>query len=82
MNLRLKAKIIERYGTQADFAIAVGEHEPTISKVIRGRWSLDSARQERWANALGCDLSIFDHDSKRPGAVPFPIPFPKRGRSS
>ena len=56
MNLKLKIKIIERFGTQADFAQAVNENESLISRVIRGRRSLADERKKRWAGALGCDV--------------------------
>jgi plasmid maintenance system antidote protein VapI len=36
-NLKLKAKIIERFGTQADFARVTGLKEDRISRFINGR---------------------------------------------
>jgi transcriptional regulator with XRE-family HTH domain len=52
MNLKLKAKIVERFGTQADFGEAIGIDDSIISKIIRGRRTLDSEKQIVWAQAL------------------------------
>ncbi len=54
MNLKLKAKIVEKYGTQADFAPVINTDESLISKIIRGRRKLDTEMQFVWAKALGC----------------------------
>ena len=54
MNLKLMAKIIERYGTQADFAQVVDMDDSLISKIIRGRRTLDPDKQFEWAEALDC----------------------------
>ena len=54
MNKILKAKIVERFGTQADFANAIDTDETIISRIIRGRRQLDSEKQLIWAKALGC----------------------------
>lgn len=56
MNLILKAKIIENYGTQADFAQVVGIDETIVSRVVRGRRALDEGNKSMWAEALGCRL--------------------------
>jgi plasmid maintenance system antidote protein VapI len=53
MNLTLKAEIVRRYGSQANFAQAMKTHEPIISQVIHGRRNLEPEEQERWAQALG-----------------------------
>jgi transcriptional regulator with XRE-family HTH domain len=55
LNRKLKAKIIEEYGTQADFADAIGTDEPFVSRVVRGRRTLDLERQSVWAKELGCN---------------------------
>lgn len=52
MNLRLKARIIELFGTQSDFARAIKEDETLVSRIIRGRRSLDPDQMEKWAVAL------------------------------
>lgn len=54
MNKKLKLKIIETFGTQADFSMAVGEHESNVTRVIRERRTLSDERKERWAKALNC----------------------------
>jgi len=54
MNLKLKEKIVEKYGTQADFAQVIEMDDSLISKIIRGRRKLDPEKQIEWANALGC----------------------------
>jgi plasmid maintenance system antidote protein VapI len=54
MNKILKAKIVERFGTQADFAEAIDTDETIISRIIRGRRQLDTVKQLIWAKALGC----------------------------
>lgn len=55
MNLKLKARIIERFGTQADFGEAIGMDDSLISKIIRGRRTLNPEMQLIWAKALGCN---------------------------
>ena len=55
MNRKLKAKIIERFGTQADFAQAIKIDETLVSRVVRGRRTLTSEGQKTWGRALFCD---------------------------
>ena len=63
MNKILKAKIVERYGTQADFAEAIDTDETIISRIIRGRRQLNSEKQLIWAKALGCQPEdMFDDE--------------------
>jgi len=52
MNKFLKSKIIEKFGTQADFAQAVHDHESLVSRVVRGRHALPAERQQVWAKIL------------------------------
>jgi plasmid maintenance system antidote protein VapI len=54
MNKILKAKIIEKFGTQADFAQAVNTDESIVSRVVRGRRSLHPETQRLWAKKIGC----------------------------
>ena len=56
VNLKLKAKIIEQFGSQVDFARALKVHEQTISRVIRGREGLPEEAQKQWAKKLSCDV--------------------------
>ena len=60
MNKQLKAKIIERYGSQADFAERIKEDESKVSRIVRGRRSLSPEDVRRWSKALGCDPSILE----------------------
>jgi plasmid maintenance system antidote protein VapI len=53
MNKKLKAKIVEEFGTQADFSLNLGVDESTVSRVIRARRVLTSVEIEKWAEALG-----------------------------
>ena len=53
MNLKFKARITEKYGTQADFAPVIDTDESLISKIIRGRRTLPVEKQVEWAEALG-----------------------------
>jgi len=64
MNKILKAKIVERYGTQADFAEAIDTDETIISRIIRGRRTLDPKMQIIWAKALGCNPKDIFPDGK------------------
>ena len=57
MNRLLKARIIERYGTQSDFAAFIKADETLISRVVRNRRLLSWKDQRRWAVALGCKVS-------------------------
>jgi transcriptional regulator with XRE-family HTH domain len=52
MNRKLKAKIVEHFGTQADFAQAVKIDETVVSRVVRGRRILQAEIQKQWADAL------------------------------
>ena len=47
MNKILKARIIERFGSQADFAQAIGIDETKVSRIIRGRRRLTEKEQNR-----------------------------------
>lgn len=55
MNLILKAKIIEKFGTQADFAIEANDDETLVSRVVRCRRFLTPEKQKQWAKILECD---------------------------
>ena len=57
MNWVLKAKIVERFGTQSDFALALKGHESDVSRVVRGRRTLVAEERQRWADLLGADCT-------------------------
>lgn len=54
-NLKLKVKIVERYGSQSNFAFASNVDETLISKVVRGRRKPTDEQRSVWAALLGCD---------------------------
>ena len=54
MNLKLRAKILEKFGSQAEFSMAVKEDESTISRIIRNRRKPSEEQKIRWANIIGC----------------------------
>ena len=56
MNKSLKLKIIEKFGSQAEFSMAVKEDESAISRVLRGRRKLRPDDRKKWARVLGCRL--------------------------
>ena len=58
MNKELKGEIIKRYGSQFAFAHAIGWHEASISRVIRGHHVLDVDIKRRWAEVLGVSVEI------------------------
>ena len=63
MKRLLKAKIIEKFGTQADFAMEIKETESLVSRVIRGRRELPLEKQKMWADALSCQIhDIFSQE--------------------
>ena len=57
--LKLKGRIVEKYGTQADFAMEIKEDESLVSRVIRGRRQINPEKQKTWARALGCGQKEF-----------------------
>lgn len=54
INKVLKAKIIEHFGVQGDFAQALSIQESLISRVVHGRKELSELEKLRWAKALDC----------------------------
>jgi len=52
MNRKLKARIIEKFGSQWAFAQAVNEHESNISRVVREHRTLSLETQQFWARVL------------------------------
>ena len=53
MNFPLKMKILEKYGTQADFATVVGLSESGLSRIVRGRREPEPALKELIVKKLG-----------------------------
>jgi len=56
VNKKLKLKIVERFGSQAEFSTRVAEDETVISRVILERRKLNPERQRIWAKSLGCKI--------------------------
>jgi DNA-binding XRE family transcriptional regulator len=54
MNLKLKAKIVEKYCTQGDFAKEVGISEAFISRIVRQRVTPKEDTKEKIARGLNC----------------------------
>jgi hypothetical protein len=54
MNLRLKFRILETFGSQVNFAHELRLSEPYVSRVVRNHKSLELCQWERWAKTLGC----------------------------
>jgi predicted DNA-binding transcriptional regulator AlpA len=52
MNVKLKVKIIEKFGTQYRFAQAAAVSEATVSRVVGGIKGLPLQEEERWAKLL------------------------------
>jgi hypothetical protein len=60
-NLKLKARIVERYGSQSNFAYATNTDEAIISKIIRGRRKPTDEQCAIWASLLGTEPDrLFD----------------------
>ena len=64
MNKKLKAKIVERFGTQADFAQKIQVDESIVSRIVRGRRVLSPEDQAKWCKVLNCDPSILEPVTK------------------
>ncbi len=55
MNKILKAKIVEKFGTQSEFSRIINKNEAIISRTIHGYHNLPTEERMRWAVALDCD---------------------------
>jgi plasmid maintenance system antidote protein VapI len=53
MNLNLKAEVVRKFQTQANFARTLGIRESLVSGVVRGRQNLTDDEKKQWAKALG-----------------------------
>lgn len=58
MNRKLKSKIVEEFGCQANFAQAMRLDESVISRVVNGRRSLSTEDAKRWSRVLNCKRSL------------------------
>jgi hypothetical protein len=59
MNKKLKAKIVEHYGTLIEFSYDLHERPSFVSHVIHGKATLSSEKIEKWSRALHCDIEVF-----------------------
>ncbi len=65
MNKILKARIVEQFGTQADFAQEIKTDEAIISRVVRDRRQLSAETKKKWARMLKCnEQELFGKYSK------------------
>jgi plasmid maintenance system antidote protein VapI len=62
--IKLKMEIIKTFRTQSDFAMKVNAHESKVSQVIRGRRKISTIEARRWAETLGCRLSLLSSVTK------------------
>ena len=69
MNRKLKGKIIEVYGTQADFAQKIEKDESFVSRVVRGRREIPESEQNNWAGLLGASRGDLFPDFHRPAGA-------------
>ena len=56
---KLRVLILQKFESQGNFALVIGEPEALISRVLNGRRYLRPHERELWAQILGTDLSIF-----------------------
>ena len=52
-NRKLKARIIEQFGSQTDFARLLGLSEDRLSKIIHGRITPNDAERQQISRRLG-----------------------------
>jgi transcriptional regulator with XRE-family HTH domain len=64
IKLKLRNAILIKYGTQEDFALAVGNAAPVVSRVVRGRQTLSAEAQQRWAKALDAPVKELFSDGQ------------------
>ena len=62
--LNIKMEILKNFRTQSDFAMRVNAHESKVSQVIQGRRKISSIEAKRWAETLGCRLSLLSSVTK------------------
>ncbi len=61
---RLRLRILQKYHSQANFAMELKVDESVISRVLHGRRGLTPENREKWAKALGCDPAILKSVTK------------------
>ena len=64
MNLKLKGKIVEKFGSQSRFAQVAEVDETLVSRVVHGYRELDMDEQIRWVEILDTDRGVlFDPEA-------------------
>jgi len=58
MTKSLRLRILEKFESQANFAMKLKIDESVVSRIIRGRKKLTKENREKWAKALECDPAI------------------------
>jgi len=58
-NLKLKAAIVELFGSQVNFAEALGVDESIVSRIVQGRRELTQEDRRKWSKLLNAKPSIF-----------------------
>lgn len=62
-NLFLKAKIVERFGSQADFAEKLHKAPSVVSETVNGRRVLRGTEAKLWTRLLKCPVEyLFKQD--------------------
>lgn len=56
-NFKLKARIIELWGSQADFAQYLEVDETYVSRIVCRRRELPDPEKKRWAKALEIEVN-------------------------
>lgn len=56
INIPLKVRILEQFGSQRAFAVKMVKHESQVSNVVRGRWILTTEEKRRWSKFLDCNI--------------------------
>jgi len=60
VNRKLKARMIEIFGSQMAFAFIAKEHETYVSKVLNGWRVLPDEKKAKWSQILNCDAELFN----------------------
>lgn len=59
---KLRGRIVEKYGSQAKFAEAVGCSLSFLSQYLNGKKKLNQPRMDKWVEALDIDSDdIYDY---------------------
>lgn len=67
LNLPLKAEIIRKCGSQAQFARDLGIHDSGVSRVVRGWKELSDEQKAVWADILQVEVGeIFSEGGGSP----------------